>query len=161
MIGLKTICTVLVHENNNISKDQKINILKYIKETPDTEIEFLFKPEMIEQIIKEDVTAQALGALLGGPFWVLWRAIGAAISKKRRLCGALRISNQRTMCIQRVVMDELRKKINMLSSSLATCRKTEDPGLCKDRVNNALDSLKQRLEKKEEKFKYKWGSQNK
>lgn len=161
MIGLKTICTVLVHENKNISKNQKINILKYIKETSDSEIESLFKPEMIEQIVKEDVTAQALGALLGGPFWVLWRAIGATISKKRRLCGTLRISNQRTMCIQRVAIDELKKKINMLSSALATCRKTEDPGLCKDRVNNAMQSLKERLDKKEEKFKYKWGSQNK
>jgi len=161
VIGLKTICTVLVHENKNISKNQKINILKYIKETSDSEIESLFKPEMIEQIVKEDVTAQALGALLGGPFWVLWRAIGATISKKRRLCGTLRISNQRTMCIQRVAIDELKKKINMLSSALATCRKTEDPGLCKDRVNNAMQSLKERLDKKEEKFKYKWGSQNK
>lgn len=161
MIGLKIICTVLVHENKSISKSQKIGILKYIKETPDSEIESLFNPEMIEQIIKEDVTAQALGAILGGPFWVLWRAIGATISKKRRLCGTLRISNQRTMCIQRVIMDELNKKINMLSSALATCRKTEDPGLCRDRVNNALDSLKQKLEKKEEKFKYKWGKQSK
>ncbi len=161
MIGLKTICTVLVHENKNISKNQKINILEYIKETTDAEIESLFKPEMIEQIVKEDVTAQALGAILGGPFWVLWRAIGATISKKRRYCGTLRISNQRTMCIQRVSIDELKKKINMLSSALATCRKTEDPGLCKDRVDNALQSLKKRLETKEEKFKYKWGSQNK
>ena len=161
MIGLKTICTVLVHENKNISKNQKVNILKYIKETSDSEIESLFNSEMIEQIVKEDVTAQALGALLGGPFWVLWRAIGATISKKRRLCGTLRISNQRTMCIQRVSIDELKKKINMLSSALATCRKTEDPGLCKDRVNNAMQSMKERLEKKEEKFKYKWGSQNK
>jgi hypothetical protein len=161
VIGLKTICAVLVHENKNISKNQKIGILEYIKETPDSEIESLFKPEMIEQIVKEDVTAQALGAILGGPFWVLWRAIGATISKKRRLCGTLRISNQRTMCIQRVSIDELKKKINMLSSALATCRKTEDPGLCKDRVTNAMQSMKKRLEKKEEKFKYKWGSQNK
>jgi hypothetical protein len=145
----------------NISKNQKINILKYIKETPVNEIESLFKPEMIEQIVKEDVTAQALGLILGGPFWVLWRAIGATISKKRRQCGTLRISNQRSMCIQRVSMDDLKKKINMLNSALATCRKTEDPGLCKDRVNNALQSLKERLAKKEEKFKYKWGSQNK
>ncbi len=161
MIGLKTICTVLVHENKNISKNQKINILKYIKETPDSEIESLFNPEMIEQIVKEDVTAQALGALLGGPFWVLWRAIGATISKKRRKCGILRISTQRTMCIQRIAIDELKKKISMLSSALATCRKTEDPGLCRDRVNNALASLKERLDKKEENFKYKWGSQSK
>jgi hypothetical protein len=161
VIGLKTICTVLVHENKNISKNQKINILKYIKETPDSEIESLFKPEMIEQIVKEDVTAQALGAILGGPFWVLWRAIGATISKKRRLCGVLRISSQRTMCIQRVAIDELKKKINILSSALATCRKTEDPGLCRDRVNNAMQSMKERLAKKEEKFKYKWGSQSK
>lgn len=160
MIGLKTICTVLVYENKNISKDQKINILKYIKETSDDEIQSMFKQETINQIVKEDVTAQALGALFGNVFWVLWRAIGATISKKRRLCGTLRISNQRTMCIQRVSIDELKKKINMLSSSLATCRKTEDPGLCKDRVNNALDSLKQKLEKKEKKFKYKWGKQN-
>ena len=160
MIGLKTICTVLVHENKNISKNQKMNILKYIKETSDSEIESLFKPEMIEQIVKEDVTAQAIGALLGGPFWVLWRAIGAAISKKKRLCGTLRISNQRTMCIQRVTIDELKKKINMLSSAVATCRKTEDPGLCRDRVNNAMQSMKERLAKKEEKFKYKWGKQN-
>jgi hypothetical protein len=128
--------------------------LKYIKETPDSEIESLFHPEMLEQIVKEDVTAQALGAILGGPFWVLWRAIGG-------LCGTLRISNQRTMCIQRVSIDELKKKINMLSSALATCRKTEDPGLCKDRVTNAMQSMKKRLEKKEEKFKYKWGTQNK
>lgn len=160
MIGLKTICVVLVHEDENISKNQKINILKYIKESSDSEIESLFEPEVLNHIVKEDVTAQALGALLGGPFWVLWRAIGAAISKKRRLCGTLRISNQRTMCIQRVGIDELKKKINMLSSALATCRKTEDPGLCRDRVNNSLQSLKERLEKKEEKFKYKWGKQN-
>jgi len=161
VIGLKTICVVLVHEDENISKNQKINILKYIKESSDSEIESLFEPEVLNHIVKEDVTAQALGALLGGPFWVLWRAIGAAISKKRRLCGTLRISNQRTMCIQRVGIDELKKKINMLSSALATCRKTEDPGLCRDRVNNSLQSLKERLEKKEEKFKYKWGSQSK
>jgi len=161
VIGLKTICATLVHENKNISKNQKINILKYIKETPDNEIESLFKPEMLEQIVKEDVTAQALGALLGGPFWVLWRAIGATISKKRRLCGTLRISNERTMCIQRVAMDDLKKKINMLSTALGTCRKTEDPGLCKDRVNNAMQSMKKKLAKKEEKFKYKWGSKNK
>ena len=160
MIGLKTICTTLVCENKNISKSQKIQILTYIKEVSDDEIKSLFKPEILEYIIKEDVTAQALGAILGGPFWVLWRAIGAAISKKRRLCGTLRISNQRTMCIQRVSIDELKKKINMLSSALATCRKTEDPGLCRDRVNNAMQSMKQKLEKKEEKFKYKWGKQN-
>ncbi len=161
MIGLKTICIVLVHENKNISKGQKIDILKYIKETSDDEMKCLFGSETIEQIIKEDVIAQTIGAVLGGPFWVLWRAIGASVSKKRRLCGTLRISNQRTMCIQRVSMDDLKKKINMLSSALATCRKTEDPGLCKDRVNNALQSLKEKLAEKEEKFKYKWGSQNK
>lgn len=106
-----------------------------------------------EDSLNEGVGKSILGMMiLSPPGWVLYRAARSLFSKKSRVCGTLSIGAKRDNCMVKYEIMALQKEVNAYKIFQKECSKQKDPGKCKVKFQNKIDTLNQQIEAKKESF---------
>jgi hypothetical protein len=178
---LKIALGISVTENKKLTKEQKVKVLEFIQNGTDSQVQHLALTGEVkkvfteaekkqlqekiessklikEQILTEGPVGSILGMMIFTPFiWAAWRTIAGLVSSKRRKCGMYRISEERDKCIDRVNIFEYQKKIDVINKAAKDCPKNKDPKRCQAKHDYALDKMKAKLKKAEDKYKMRWG----
>jgi hypothetical protein len=141
----KLILAGIVCENTKFSKQQKIELLNFIKESNEDDLKEL-------TIVQEGVWRSVLGIMVLGPLWILYRAIRASVQDKSRKCGTFKIGSEREACLLQATIWEVDQTIKLLDKANKDCSKFHDPKKCKNDVLAALAKERNKKSKAEDKL---------
>lgn len=83
--------------------------------------------------------------------WVTWRALGAALNKDKRKCGAFSVGAKRAACLLGAKASTIEKKIALLSKLKSQCKGSKSPDACMAGVTREIAKLQNRLAKLKQK----------
>ena len=168
--NLKILAGQIISETK-LSKEIKIQLLNFIqKEASDSQIKALLMDgkivqldEQAEEIVNDRFknhktsqltedsgkTSSILGLVASPAAWLVYRGIRAAFDKNSRKCGALKIGNERIICLLKLKIEQSKKLISSYTLLLNTHK--DNPTNVKA-IKKAIEMEKTKINKNEKKL---------
>ena len=113
--------------------------------------------EEVLTTLSEGPVGSVAGMVIFSPVaWAAWRTASALLSKKRRYCGAFRISTERDKCLDKYKIMQAQKVLSTLRTDLDFCPKTDDPEKCKTTKQKGITKYDQKVKLLTRKFRDRW-----
>ena len=113
--------------------------------------QYLFNEISIPKVTLAGAAATAfewfvLGAIVEKTLFYSWRSAQALFSSASRRCGAFTKGNEREICMSRIRLQALSKKLAVINQIVAKCPEQKDPKACADRMSNEIEKIRSRME---------------
>ena len=89
----------------------------------------------------------AIGVILAGALYASYKIYKNYLSKAAKSCKG-KSGKDKQLCMKQFKITAVKAQISQLRNSMAACSKTENPQLCKQKIQNKIETLEMALKKK-------------
>lgn len=134
-----------VRINLQIAKEDLEQHMSELKEQFDVSLSELKIPTASKAIVT-GFEWFILGTLVDKTLFYAWRSAQGLFSSASRRCGTFAKGNERELCMSRIRLQALSKKLGVLTQVIAKCAKEKDPKKCTEKFTNEIDKVRSRME---------------
>jgi len=87
-----------------------------------------------------------LGVIVDKALFLSWRSAQGLFSAASRKCGTFKKGPEREICMSKVRLQALDKKLGILAQVVSNCSKSKDPEKCTSRIKDEIDKVRARME---------------
>ncbi len=166
---LKLFTAIYTMEHDNLSKKDKFEILEFIKDANEHEINYLLETgEVKKGVISEVAVHQGLGKVIvslsqgevtvgaalaaSAILWLAYKKARSAFSPRE--CKDLKVgSSGHRMCTLKGKIAKEQGALGVITSKRSLCNKSKDPNKCVQKLSNRVAQIKAKIQKLQAKQK--------